>query len=238
MQQGRALQMSHVVLDDIAFKVNTDRLFKRIRIDRDSEYGDQVLALAEQANEIGRPKVVYTLSYIDSKQEDHVVVDGVKLTSRVMRVNFADIHRVFPYAATCGRELYEWAEGLEDILEQFWAGAIMEMALATALECFHAHLEDRYHLGKVKSMNPGSLEDWPIQQQKELFSILGDVRDSIGIELTDSCLMIPIKSTSGIVFQTESNFESCQLCPRKNCPNRRAKYNEHLYDEKYKQVKS
>jgi hypothetical protein len=226
--------MDRVILDEIPFDINMDRLFKRVHIDPNGEDGVQVRALAQRAEEIGRPKVLYTLSYIDRKEEDHVIVDGVQLTSRVMRVNFNDIHRVFPYAATCGRELYDWAEGLDDILEQFWAGTIMEMALVSALEYFHTHLEERYHLGKVKSMNPGSLEDWPIGQQKELFSILGDVRGSIGIKLTDSCLMLPIKSSSGIVFQTESNFESCQLCPRKNCPNRRAKYNEHLYEEKYK----
>ena len=109
----------------------------------------------------------------------------------------------------------------------------MEMALAAALDQLHTHLEEKYHLGRVKAMNPGSLEDWPIGQQKELFRILGDVKSAIGVELTDSCLMLPMKSASGILFQTESNFESCQLCPRKNCPNRRARYKEHLYEEKY-----
>lgn len=223
-----------ILLDDIQFQVDKALLLKRIHIEPESEDGAQVMHLVEQAEKIGRPKALYKLSSIETKGEDYVHVDGVKLTSRVMRVNFEDINRVFPYVLTCGRELYEWAAGLDDILENYWADIIMEMALAAASKHFHAHLEDKYHLGKFKAMNPGSLQDWPISQQKELFSILGDVKQSIGVELTDSCLMLPMKSTSGIVFQTESNYENCQLCPREDCPNRRAEYNEHLFEAKYR----
>ncbi|MBC8461851.1 MAG: hypothetical protein H8D67_28105 [Deltaproteobacteria bacterium] len=35
-----------------------------------------------------------------------------------------------------------------------------------------------------------------IEQQKELFSIFGNVEDLIGVKLTDSYLMIPNKSVS------------------------------------------
>jgi hypothetical protein len=45
--------------------------------------------------------------------------------------------------------------------------------------------------------------------------------------------MIPTKSVSGIIFQTDDTFESCMLCQKDNCPNRRAPYNETLYERKY-----
>jgi hypothetical protein len=47
-------------------------------------------------------------------------------------------------------------------------------------------------------------------------------------------LMIPRKSISGICFPTEVTFLSCQLCPRKRCPSRKAAYDEKIkkkYDE-------
>ena len=226
--------MKKTILNKIPFQLDRSRLFNRLHVEPNSEDGANILSMIEHAEKIGRPKAMYGLSSIDSKSEDHVVVDGVKLPSRIMRVNFADINRVFPYVVTCGRELYEWAEGLEDMLEHYWANIIMEQALAAAITYFHDHLRKEYGLDKFKSMNPGSLEDWPISQQRELFQILGNVRESIGVELTDSCLMLPIKSTSGILFQTDSNFESCELCPREDCPNRRAEYHPHLYEEKYK----
>ncbi len=80
-------------------------------------------------------------------------------------------------------------------------------------------------------MNPGSLEDWPITQQKQLFSIFGNVEDLIGVKLTDSFLMIPRKSVSGIYFPTEVMFYSCQLCQRKNCEERQAPYDKSLEDK-------
>jgi hypothetical protein len=45
--------------------------------------------------------------------------------------------------------------------------------------------------------------------------------------------MLPTKSVSGIFFPTETSYENCQLCPRENCPNRRAEYNKAL-EEQYK----
>jgi hypothetical protein len=83
-------------------------------------------------------------------------------------------------------------------------------------------------------MNPGSLESWPITQQKELFSILGNVEDLIGVKLTERYTMIPVKSVSGICFPTEIKFESCQLCPREKCIGRRAAFNPELA-RKYRQ---
>ncbi|MBL7126991.1 MAG: hypothetical protein ISS58_07330 [Dehalococcoidales bacterium] len=75
-------------------------------------------------------------------------------------------------------------------------------------------------------MAPGSgaADVWPITQQKELFSIFGNVEDLIGVRLTDKYLMIPIKSVSGIFFQTKTTFITCQLCPREACIGRRAEY--------------
>jgi len=64
----------------------------------------------------------------------------------------------------------------------------------------------------------------PISQQKQLFQLLGDVESAVGVGLTDSFLMMPNKTVSGIFFPTEVNFVSCQLCTRENCPRRRTEY--------------
>jgi hypothetical protein len=80
----------------------------------------------------------------------------------------------------------------------------------------------------------GSADIWPITQQKELFSIFGDVESLIGVRLTDTYLMLPIKSVSGVIFQTETTFETCQLCPREACIGRRVEYKPDLV-RKYKE---
>jgi hypothetical protein len=82
-------------------------------------------------------------------------------------------------------------------------------------------------------MNPGSLTDWPLDEQRQLFDLLGDTQELAGVCLTESLLMLPTKSVSGILFETESRFESCQLCPRVRCRARGAPYEPGLMESKY-----
>ena len=161
------------------------------------------------------------------------MIDGVILTSRVLKVNLEKAHRVFPFVATSGIELEEWSKSFNDLLEKYWVDGIKEFALRIAIEHLTDHLIERCQPGKLARMNPGSLPDWPLQQQRPLFDLLGKGPEAIGVKLTDSYLMMPIKSVSGIWFPTEESFESCQLCPREKCPGRRAPYDANLYGRKY-----
>jgi hypothetical protein len=80
-------------------------------------------------------------------------------------------------------------------------------------------------------MSPGSLTDWPIEEQKPLFSLFGEEETPIGVKLSKHLLMLPAKSISGIYFPTEVSFFSCQLCQRDNCPGRKAAYDNKLAKE-------
>lgn len=233
--------MDTITLDPTDFRLDLDELRKTLRIRPGNSMEADLYRLAEEAEKLARPKALYKVAYIDSKDEEFVTIDGVAFKSRVLRVNLEDVHRVFPYVVTCGRELDEWAQSIDDMLQHFWADAIKEMALRQARAALLAHLKETYRLGQTSAMSPGSLTDWPLQQQRPLFRVLGSVEEmgtagflpAIGVKLTDSLLMIPNKTISGLRFPTEANFESCQLCPRETCPNRRAPYDVHLLDEKY-----
>lgn len=220
--------MGLILMDDISWNVDVSKLLERFHLQPGSHDAARVEELVRQAQEIGRPKVLYKEAYIEDKGDDFVIVDGVKLTSRILRTNLEKVYRVFPYIATCGTELEKWSETMDDILERYWADGIKEMALREAQKAFEKHLDENFRPGKTSSMNPGSLQDWPISQQRQLFQILVDPERYIGVKLTDSCLMLPIKSISGIRFSTDIDFENCKLCSRENCPGRRAPYDPEL----------
>jgi len=226
--------MDAVVLNDIPFHIDMGLLMKKLRVRPEQSYAQDVKRLAEEAQSIARPQALYKVAFIESRVDGGVVVDGITLTSRVLRVNLEQAHRVFPYVATCGMELEEWANSIDDVLRRFWAETINEMALRVAIKALNRHLDERYRPGKTSAMSPGSLGEWPIQAQRPLFALLGDPKQAIGVRLTDSLLMIPTKSVSGIRFPTEESFESCQLCPREGCPGRSAPYDKDLYDRKYR----
>lgn len=226
--------MDPILLDKIPFQIDIPELLRRLHLEEGSDDAGKVKRLVGEALAIGRPKAMYRAAYIEAKGDDFVIVDGVRFTSRVLRVNLEEAQRVFPYVATCGRELDDWARPIGDLLGSFWAGAIKEAILGSALQALRADLEARFQPGSTSDMNPGSLEDWPMAEQRQLFSLLGDPPATIGVELTDSFLMVPIKSVSGLRFPTEVHFASCQLCPRQQCPGRRAPYDKELYERKYR----
>jgi hypothetical protein len=154
--------------------------------------------------------------------------------SKVLRANLDEVERVFPYVATCGQELDAISIESDDIFGQFCRDTLKEMALRAAMAHLVTHLKGAYSLETLVSMNPGSgdINVWPIEQQRELFAFLGDAPESIGVVLTDSCLMVPNKSVSGLFYPSEDGFQSCQLCHRERCPGRRAPFDPHLWEER------
>ena len=219
------------VFDSITVKLNIEEVLKQLRqhnVSKDFEKSLQ--ELIEIAHPVAKPKAVYEVSYVENKNEDSLDIGGVRFTSRVLRVNLDKVERVFPYVVTCGRELDEINIPSHEFMKVYLLDQIKETALVLARRYLEGYLKRKYALGKISRMAPGagSLEDWSITQQKELFSIFGNVEDLIGVKLTDKCLMIPVKSMSGIFFPTEIRFESCQLCPRERCIDRRALYNPDL----------
>lgn len=223
------------VLDNIPFDPDIAKIMETLHIKPGISYAEDLAAMVDSARRVARPKGLYRLAFIESSGDDYIVADGIRFSSRVLRVNIGASQRVFPYIATCGRELEEWSAGISDMLQKFYADAIKESALRIAIKAVTDHIDSRYSPGPTARMSPGSLEDWPIYEQRPLYDLLGDPAADIGVELLESYLMTPIKTISRLMFPTEQSFENCQLCPREKCPSRRAPYDEGLYDRKYRQ---
>ena len=152
------------------------------------------------------------------------VIGTERFKSRIMQVNLQAVRRAFPYAVSCGRELYDLARSMEDELDRWRVDSFSQYSMRAVDAEMTRVLKETYHLGHMARMNPGSLPEFPITCQRGLFRLLEGGADEIGLELTDSCLMLPYKSVSGIAYETEATFENCMLCPRENCPTRRAPY--------------
>jgi len=225
--------MENGILNQIEYQPNMDALEKKLHLKEGSRYLPELQKLVAEAQSVARPKAAYRVGYIEERNDSSVVIDGTTFTSHILSVNLREAHRVFFYLATCGTELEQWSQEKNDMLYKYWADAIKENALQAAHRDLNQFLIRKYQLGRSSAMSPGSLEDWPISQQQELFRIMDGMSDAIGVHLTDSMLMLPVKSISGVRFPTETRFESCQLCPRENCPGRRARYDKDLYQRRF-----
>ena len=217
-----------LVLEGFPVEFNLESVIRSLRLEKKENAPDIARKLIEQASQLIHPKALFKVSYIRGKEKDTVQIDDISFFSQVLRKNLDKVERVFPYVITIGSTLEERTSSQGDLLQQYYLESLGDMALTLSEKYLEKHLKRHYGLEKLSSMSPGSLKDWPIQEQKPLFSLLGDVERLVGVRLTEKMLMVPRKSISGIFFPKEVTFLSCQLCPRERCQARTAPYDDKL----------
>jgi len=185
------------------------------------EGADKLIGLARS---LVCPRAAVEAASVGARSEATIEVAGITFESPVLRKNLEKADKAFPYVITLGPDLERAASAQADLLMQFYLEEIANVALEQAAGWLARRLEEVYGFRPLSSLSPGSLEDWPITEQTKLFSILGDTQRLIGVRLTDSMLMVPRKSISGILFPSEEGFVACQLCDRANCQGRKAPY--------------
>jgi len=218
------------IIDDIPVRLPLGEIRRQLHLDKDKRW-EEVQALIEAAKPLIAPKAAYKVSYINQKLEQAVDIDGTRFTSRVLRKNLEEVERVFPYVITIGDKLKEKGSASKDLIKEYFFDVIGNIALSATRKFVEKQLQSRYGLDGMSFMSPGSLSDWPIEEQKPLFSLFGEEAAPVGVKLTQHLLMLPAKSISGIYFPTEVSFFSCQLCPRDKCPGRKAAYDNNLVKE-------
>ncbi len=215
-------------IDPIPFALDPAALAGRLHYDPSRPDAVDFDGLLAQARGLIRLRGVYEVSYTGAKGEDTVEIGGVVFHSRILRKNLDQARKVFPFIITAGPDLEAAAGSSDDLLRQYYLEETANAALESAAGWLSGRIKERYGLGELSAMDPGSLEDWPITEQPGLFSLFGDTERLIGVRLTDSMLMIPRKSISGIFFPSEEGFSSCRLCDRKSCQGRKTPYDEAL----------
>jgi len=107
-----------------------------------------------------------------------------------------------------------------NFLEAFIADAIGSLTVEKAMDKIQEELAFEMQPEGLQISNrysPGYCE-WPVSGQRELFDQMGEF--PVPVSLTESCLMLPIKSVSGIIgvgAHIRRRDYSCQICKNKNC---------------------
>ena len=217
-------------LDNIPITTTIDDVLEKLRIEESDDVA-MVTGLFAAAKEIAKPKVLYKEAFVEEISGNRIRIDGIEFESDVVAANLKDVHRVFAYVCTCGTEADDWSRKEKDYVVSLWLDMVKEMFLHDASNYFKEYLKSSYQIQKLSAVNPGSgnVENWDISQQSLLFALIGDVKEEIGVTLTDTFLMYPIKSTSGLIYPSETDFVNCSLCTRENCQGRRAEFDKELY---------
>ena len=223
MQTTPMSQNQQHILENIPLDIPYGEVRRQLHMKKDERW-DAVKDLVQSAQPIIKPRALYRVCFIDEKKRPTIIIQGIRFTSKILVKNLMDMERVFPYVVTMGKEFGEYLDAEDDMLKKFYLDVIANVTLTTARRFLEKHLQNRYGLSGMSFMSPGSLADWPVDQQRPLFALFGNGETPIGVSLNDSCLMLPAKSVSGIYFPTEVHFSNCQLCDRDKCPGRKAAY--------------
>ncbi|MEG1501115.1 MAG: vitamin B12 dependent methionine synthase, partial [Clostridiales bacterium] len=162
--------MEATVLNNIPFQINIAQLLKNLDKQKFAYSEERVKELADIASSIGRPKAIYKEAYVENRDGDTLIIDGMKFSGRVISVNLAEVHKVVAYVITSGNELEEWSQSFDNDLDRAYLGAIKELVLLAALEFVYQEIDEKYNFPKASNMNPGSLKDWPLTEQNSLFA--------------------------------------------------------------------
>ena len=223
--QVRRDEMKTVYIEDCDFSFTAGDVLQRMAMPRDHEFGEQIRALMARAADIAAPRAFYMELPIEARSANSVTIGGQTFQSVALAKNLEKVDTVYPFLCTCGPELAAFAQGLDDIMEQYAFDAIMDFYRLRAQIALTEALANALPAGgQTSKVNPGSLVDWPIHEQKKLFTLFGERAERIGVSLNAHCLMTPAKTVSGIRYATDKIFHNCQLCQRASCPDREAPF--------------
>ncbi len=150
--------------------------------------------------------------------------------SRIIAYQMRKAEKAALFVCTAGEGISAWSKKLMqegDLMKGYVVDVIGSEIVEAAMDRIQDHLaEEMQHqnFGITDRYSPGYC-DWKVSEQPKLFSFFPE--KFCGISLSDSCLMYPIKSVSGVIGigeEAERKGYLCEHCDMKNCIYRNKRY--------------
>ena len=193
--------MKTILLNDIVPRENSDKLKKKLHLEENEEMLERFNELMQEAQDIAKPKAVYVEAIVETIDGFDVTISGVKFHGSLLSNALKEGQSVFVYIATCGTEIEEWSKQFTEHIERYLTDQIKEEEMAAARDYLKATIKEKYGLDKIFTMQPGSRPEWAISEQKPLFELIGNAEELIGATVTKSFLLMPVKTTSGLIYE-------------------------------------
>lgn len=169
------------------------------------------------------PRCGYILVSGESVDKQNVNLEGVNLkTGAIITSALRKAESYAIFTATLGDKFDQWLAECQkrDIVEEFVANTLGSILVEAVVSWLMEQIRlkaDAEGLSITNNYSPGYC-DWALDEQRKIFFFFAE--DITGIRLTDSCLMLPIKSVSGIVGigkQVKKQSYGCNICKMTNC---------------------
>src|SRR5450759_2159102 len=193
---------------------------------------DLIAEILIESQEISNIKAQYNIFHGVQFDNDTKSVEINNISFHIKKIVFGQIKKsdsVAIFICTAGEEIgirSRKAMQERDLLRGYIYDVVGSEIVEAAADLMQAELE-KSMLGSGKKItnrySPGYC-GWDVAEQHKLFQLIPD--NFCRIRLTESALMDPVKSVSGIIGigkDVKSNPYTCRLCDLKDCVYRRAK---------------
>ena len=202
--------MEPTVYDDFQLNLDHDALTEKMRLKPGSKRAADFELMLQDAEKIARPKAAIMACSPVLVETNQIRLGNTLFVSELLWEKIRNIRVVYPYLVTCGVELDQWARSFDDagnFTARFMADEIMLKIMLNAQKQLVARVTAIAGQGKLARVNPGFQSTWPITEQKTFFELMGDLPDRLEVQLTPSFLMNPAKSTTGIMYPSDEDFD-------------------------------
>ncbi len=206
-----------------ALDLTAERLAELCRVKPDSAAFAEIEEALPLINRYGAPRAIIRWANVDRIEGDATTIEGVTFRSRVVADKLRDTPRVFLSVITAGDGLERSGALAGDPFLDVFNGAL----LFFISEYVVRYMKESFGFDGSSMLNPGSLPDWPIGNNFQLFRIIGNV-DEIGVSLNAAGYIKPWNSGSHIHF-SGNGYQNCSLCRKYDCIGRRAKFDRSEY---------
>lgn len=184
-----------------------------------------------RAYQLIKPAYTYILKAIEGiKRHEVFLEDSLVLSSKTVSYVLSDCEWVAVFLSTIGRDLEEEISKLMERGEMLSA-TILDAIGTEAVEKTTDRLQDDIEKLAKKMGCQATLRyspgycDWNVTQQEVIFQTIDST--ALGVKLTSSCMMVPLKSVSGIIgigkFD-KTKPPPCFKCNKKvSCPYKRTR---------------
>lgn len=194
----------------------------------------QVFRQLEDMSNIRGGYIVYDKVALDLGK-GKINIDGITVNpQKQICAYLKDVEKLTVFVCTAGDGFSTYSNKYNqstNYLKAFIVDALGSLVVEKSAEYLHQKIEKEASVSGLKITNrysPGYC-DWAVEEQKLLFSLLPE--NPCNISLSESSLMIPIKSISGIIGigkKVVKRAYSCDHCRKDTCIYSRIKNNNYL----------
>lgn len=181
--------------------------------------------------QIMNPRIAYKTWDIKSADRASLQLqNGVQFKSLKLTKTLRYSEKLVCFLVTLGHGVDREIAGLmqnNSLSEAYILDSMASVTVENMTEQFQQNIEKQWsRKGRHATLrfSPGYC-DWKITEQVKIFSLMD--LDQVDVELTDSCLMEPRKSVSGVFGIAPVHtpkYNPCFDCPNRDCTSRRAPY--------------